>query len=290
MTEGESNGAPLRPSTYILDIYGSFMHRGLGRWVAISHLIVLMGDLGIDEQSVRSATSRLKRRGMLETARQDGLPGYRLSDEGVRIIQEGDQRIYGAQEPADLRDGWALAIFSVPEVERRRRHLLRSRLGWLGFGNPAPGVWIAPVRLFPDAERAIERLGMDGYVHLYEASYRGFKDVRRMVAGAWDLERLDDMYRSFVTAVEPVVERWLDPRIAGDERDAFVDYIVALHQWRKFPYLDPGLPTEVLPPHWSGRRAASLFFDLVRRLEILAFRHVYRVIESPRDRAAAPGR
>jgi phenylacetic acid degradation operon negative regulatory protein len=289
MSEGGNNDAPVRPSSYILDIYGSFMHRGLGRWIAISHLIVLMGDLGIDEQSVRSATSRMKRRGLLETARQDRLPGYRLSDEAVRIIEEGDQRIYGAQEPADLRDGWALAIFSVPEVERRKRHLLRSRLGWLGFGNPAPGVWIAPRRLFLDAERAIERLGMGSYVHLYEASYRGFDDVRTMVERAWDLERLDEMYRAFVASTQPVVARWLDPRTAGDERDAFVDYIVALHQWRKFPYLDPGLPTEVLPPRWSGRQAASLFFDLVRRLEILAFRHVYGVLEGPRERATAAG-
>jgi phenylacetic acid degradation operon negative regulatory protein len=287
MTRAENSGSPARPSTYILDVYGSFMHRGLGRWIAISHLIVLMGDLGIDEQSVRSATSRMKRRGLLETARQDRLPGYQLSDEGVRIMEEGDRRIYGVQEPADLRDGWALAIFSVPEVERRKRHLLRSRLGWLGFGNPVPGVWIAPRRLFLDAERTIERLGLAGYVHLYEASYRGFDDVRQMVERAWDLDRLDEMYRAFVQATEPVVSRWLDPRIAGDERDAYVDYIVALHQWRKFPYLDPGLPTEVLPPQWSGREAASLFFDLVRRLEILAFRHVYRVIESPRDRTAA---
>jgi phenylacetic acid degradation operon negative regulatory protein len=268
----------MRPSSFILDIYGSFARRGLGSWIAVAHLIRLMGDLGIDEQSVRSAASRMKRRGLLETAKRGRLSGYALSEEAVRIIEEGDRRIYGAQEPADLAEGWALAVFSVPEVERRKRHLLRSRLEWLGFGNPAPGVWIAPRRLFPDAQRMIERLELTRYVHLFEASYRGFDDVGVMVARAWDLRRLDSLYQAFIADREPVVERWLDPRTAGDERQAFVDYIMAVHQWRKFPYLDPGLPAEVLPPEWAGRRAAAIFFDLVRRLEILAFRHALAIV------------
>jgi phenylacetic acid degradation operon negative regulatory protein len=268
----------MRPSSFILDIYGSFARRGLGSWIAVAHLIRLMGDLGIDEQSVRSAASRMKRRGLLETAKRGRLSGYALSEEAVRIIDEGDRRIYGSQEPADLAEGWALAVFSVPEVERRKRHLLRSRLEWLGFGNPAPGVWIAPRRLFPDAQRMIERLELTRYVHLFEASYRGFDDVGAMVARAWDLRRLDSLYQAFIADREPVVERWLDPRTAGDERQAFVDYIMAVHQWRKFPYLDPGLPAEVLPPDWAGRRAAAIFFDLVRRLEILAFRHAFAIV------------
>jgi phenylacetic acid degradation operon negative regulatory protein len=32
-----------------------------------------------------------------------------------------------------------------------------------------------------------------------------------------------------------------------------------VHEWRRFPFLDPRLPEELLPADWSGTRAAALF-------------------------------
>jgi phenylacetic acid degradation operon negative regulatory protein len=32
-----------------------------------------------------------------------------------------------------------------------------------------------------------------------------------------------------------------------------------VHAWRRFPQIDPALPTELLPDRWSGTRAAALF-------------------------------
>jgi phenylacetic acid degradation operon negative regulatory protein len=40
-----------------------------------------------------------------------------------------------------------------------------------------------------------------------------------------------------------------------------------LTDWRRLPYLDPGLPAELLPADWTGVRAADLFFALRERLE-----------------------
>ena len=34
-----------------------------------------------------------------------------------------------------------------------------------------------------------------------------------------------------------------------------------VHAWRRFPALDPALPRELLPPRWTGTRAAELFPD-----------------------------
>jgi phenylacetic acid degradation operon negative regulatory protein len=50
-------------------------------------------------------------------------------------------------------------------------------------------------------------------------------------------------------------------------RDAFVDYVHVLTAWRRFPYLDPGLPAALLPAKWAGAAAADLFFELRRALE-----------------------
>lgn len=275
--------AAARPKSIILDVFGHASRHGIGTWIATSSLIALVADLGLDEQSVRSAVSRMKRAGLLVREQRGRQAGYRPSEEALRIFEEGERRIFRAIEPADLEEGWALAVFSVPEPDRAKRHVLRSRLEWLGFGNPVPGVWIAPRRVLDEARGLIERHRLAGYVDLFEASYRGFDDVRGLVERAWDLERLGRMYEAFLEEQRPVLARWRDVP-GGDDRTAFADYVLAVHQWRKFPYLDPGLPLVVLPPGWAGREAAELFAALEQRLEKPAMRHVRGVLA----RAAAP--
>jgi len=276
--------ASARPKSIILDIFGHASRHGLATWIATSSLIALVADLGLDEQSVRSAVSRMKRGGLLVREERGSQAGYALSEEALRIVREGERRIFRAIEPADLEEGWALAVFSVPEPDRAKRHVLRSRLEWLGFGNPVPGVWIAPRRLFDEVRDLIERHRLAGYVDLFEASYRGFDDVRGLVERAWDLERLGLMYEAFLEEQRPVLARWQDGGSTGDDRAAFADYVLAVNQWRKFPFLDPGLPLVVLPPGWAGREAAELFAALEQRLEEPALRHVRGVLA----RAAAP--
>jgi len=34
-----------------------------------------------------------------------------------------------------------------------------------------------------------------------------------------------------------------------------------VQEWRRFPFLDPGLPPELLPTGWSGARAFELFHE-----------------------------
>jgi phenylacetic acid degradation operon negative regulatory protein len=48
--------------------------------------------------------------------------------------------------------------------------------------------------------------------------------------------------------------------------------------WRRLPYLDPGLPDELLPQGWGGLRATQEFFALRALLEEPARAYVGRVI------------
>ena len=88
----------------------------------------------------------------------------------LAILREGDRRIF-RRERAVLGDGWLLAVFSVPEAERQKRHVLRSQLARLGFGTAAPGVWIAPAHLHDATVGALRRLGLDGYADLFRADH-----------------------------------------------------------------------------------------------------------------------
>jgi phenylacetic acid degradation operon negative regulatory protein len=63
-----------------------------------------------------------------------------------------------------------------------------------------------------------------------------------------------------------MLERWRSTRSRPSER-CFADYVRALTLWRRLPYLDPGLPTALLPPDWKGTEAADTFFELKELLE-----------------------
>lgn len=261
---GEATARSARLRHLIVTIYGLYA-RSDGGWLSVAALITLLGDLGVDEPAARSAISRLKRRGILQSQRHGGSAGYQLSAEALAILAEGDARIFRRQRAA-LADGWLLAVFSVPEAERHRRHVLRSELTRLGFGMVAPGVWITPAHPQDSTAETLRRLGLDAYAELFHAEHLAFGDPAVKIRGWWDLGGLARQYESFIAAHEPVLRRWQrGPAATG--REAFADYTRALTDWRRFPYLDPGLPAGLLPDGWIGIGAAQEFFDLRALLE-----------------------
>ncbi len=281
---GETRSA--QPRALIVTIYGLYA-REAGGWLSVASLIRLMAELGSDEPAVRSSISRLKQRGVLESRREGGAAGYALSRHGQAILAEGDQRIF-SRPRAEVSDGWLLAVFSVPEQERSRRHALRSRLAWLGFGTVSAGVWIAPGHLADETADVLERHRLAGYVDLFRAEYLAFGDVAEQVARWWDLDRLQALYQAFLDDAGPVLARWDGGAAdrasrAGAARgpgggEAFADYVRALTAWRRLPFLDPGLPADLLPGGWNGLAAAAAFAALRERLAGPARAHARAVI------------
>nr|WP_247665258.1 PaaX family transcriptional regulator C-terminal domain-containing protein [Nocardiopsis sp. B62] len=254
-----------RPRSLIVSFFGSYA-RDVGGWIGVSDLIALMAGLDVDGPAVRSAVSRLKRRGLLTPERLGGVAGYRLSDQGRRTLAEGEQRIFG-HRVARVQDGWVLVVFSVPESERRRRHALRAQLTRLGFGTTAAGVWIAPAHLAEQARAALRDLGLEEHAELFHASYLDFRDLTASVSRWWDLPALQAMYQGFLDEHEPVATAWRrrgarTHQEPGLRAAAFADHLRAVDAWRRMPFLDPGLPPELLPDRWAGSRAARVFFEL----------------------------
>jgi phenylacetic acid degradation operon negative regulatory protein len=75
-----------------------------------------------------------------------------------------------------------------------------------------------------------------------------------MVRQAWDLDEIEASYESFIA------------RFGGRaRRDALTATVELVHAWRRFPWIDPALPDELLPTRWSGAEAAKLFNRLHAR-------------------------
>jgi phenylacetic acid degradation operon negative regulatory protein len=263
-----------QPRSLIVTIYGAYA-REAGGWLSVAALIRMLDSLGVDEPAVRSSISRLKRRGILLARRHDGAAGYALSERAREILAEGDRRIFDRRAPAS-DDGWVLAVFSVPESERARRHTLRSQLSALGFGNVAPGVWIAPAHLAEETHDVLFRLDLARYVDLFTARAVDAVNLPGDIARWWDLDRIQASYATYVRAWAPVAAAWQRRRRVDGEQ-AFVDYVRTLNGWRRLPYLDPGLPLALLPAEWPATKAAEVFFALHDRLQAPAHEFVESV-------------
>ncbi len=246
------------PRQLILTLYGLYA-RDENNWLAVSSVVKLMGDLGVDSAGVRSSVSRLKRRGVLRSMRLENAAGYALSDAALELLREGDLRIFNRQRATES-DGLVVVVFSIPESEREKRHRLRNTLSSMGFGTAAPGVWVAPGLLHDEVARTLERQGLSPYVDLFQARHDGFASLRERVAQWWDLASIDREYADFLRRYADARSGW--QASADGSRTAFVSYVPMLTEWRRLPYLDPGLPLDLLPARWNGSRAGDLFADL----------------------------
>ncbi|MEU3661459.1 PaaX family transcriptional regulator C-terminal domain-containing protein [Streptomyces sp. NPDC032940] len=254
---------PHTPRSLIVTLYGAYGRFAPGP-VPVAELIRLLAAVGVDAPSVRSSVSRLKRRGLLLPARTArGAAGYELSEGARQLLEDGDRRIYATAPYAD--EGWVLAVFSVPESERQKRHVLRSRLAALGFGTAAPGVWIAPARLYEESRHTLGRLGLDAYVDFFRGEHLGFSPTAGAVARWWDLASVAKAHEAFLDRHAGVLRDW-ERRPDTPPEEAYRDYLLALDSWRHLPYTDPGLPARLLPADWPGIRSAAVFRALHERL------------------------
>ncbi|MGD3109676.1 PaaX family transcriptional regulator [Streptomyces sp. YGL11-2] len=286
MSDQQAQQPQHTPRSLIVTFYGAYGRGGpdhpggVPGPVPVAALIRLLGALGVDPPSVRSAVSRLKRRGLLVAERTAaGAAAYGLSDAARQLLEDGDRRIFG-RPAARLSDGWVLAVFSVPEEERHKRHLLRSRLSRLGFGTAAPGVWIAPAHLYEETRHTLERLELGPYVDLFTGTHAGFAPTAQAVARWWDLDAIAARHRAFLAEHEPVLAHWARRRSVPPEA-AYRDYLLALDAWRRLPYADPGLPSPLLPEDWPGGRAAEVFGRLDAKLRVAGARYAREATAGP---------
>ncbi|WP_082895664.1 PaaX family transcriptional regulator [Rhodococcoides corynebacterioides] len=274
--DGTPEGAP--PRSLIVTVFGLYV-REFGGWVGVGTLIRLLEPLGVDAQAVRSAVSRLKRRGILVAEKRGTTAGYALSDVAREILALGDRRIFSP--PPETGEEWVMVVFSVPESERKNRHALRTRLSGMGFGNVTSGVWIAPVHLAEDCRLVLARAGLDSYADVFTGGSLLSGEAADRVGQWWNLDELASSYERFVVRVEPLVDRWRAADPSADPAGAFADYVRVLTAWRRLPYRDPGLPASLLPESWPGVAARDLFGAVRELLEKPA--HAY-VDEAPTPR------
>lgn len=82
------------------------------------------------------------------------------------------------------------------------------------------------------------------------------------MARCWSVKRLDDYYADFIARYDPQFQERQARTMAGDglePRECFVRRFMLIHEYRSSPYVDPNLPSELLPDGWLGGLATQPF-------------------------------
>lgn len=238
--------------SFLLTILGEFVHpRGTSVWTAT--LVAGLGALGIEEKAARQAIARSAADGVLEAQKSGRRVSWHITAPGTRLLTEGTRRIYSFLTDASPWDGtWLVLSVAIPETQRQLRHKLRTRLTWLGMGSPSPGIWILPdAGRVADVAAVIDELGCADRAFAWTGQLASIGKPETLIAGAWSLTDVEQRYADFLTTY-----RTLHPTTP---LDAFTAQVQLVQAWRRFPFLDPALPRELLDHDWPGPNAAQLF-------------------------------
>ena len=244
----DADTRPGSATSLLRTIIGCYLRR-LGGWIASAALMELMTTVGVNQTRTRTATLRVRGKG---------------------ILARGDRRIYSPRAMS-VSDRWCLISYSIPESQRQLRHQLRRRLSWIGCGTVSAALWICPEYLTSEVEDILTELGIrEAAVIFLAGETRLDGGLEHAVAQWWDLPAIAARHQEFLSGYGSVADD-LTPR------QAFATWMGCLDTWRVIPYVDPGLPLAWLPVDWPGNRSIPLFADLRERLEDLSGRYVRHV-------------
>ena len=237
---------PSRTGSLIITFYGdAILPRGGSVWLGT--LLQFLDLLQIDGGVVRTAVSRLAADGWLDREKLGRKSFYKLAKDGRERFEAAVEHVYNPHA-ADWSGQFELLLIS----NAAERETARDALAEAGFGNPMPGVWIAPAGVsVPTVASNAIRLDVSADHEM----------GRRLIAESWQLQRTADSYRDFLKVFAPLAV-WAGQDILP--ADAMLARILLIHHYRRVILRDPLLPAALLPADWPAQEARAFCAKLYR--------------------------
>jgi phenylacetic acid degradation operon negative regulatory protein len=263
--KGDARPGPRRPGpargpsarAYLLLLLGDYaLDQGDAAW---THTLVdALGLVGFEEKAARQALTRGAAADLLTPRRVGRRTRWHITPAGHTSMTAAKTRLFATGPESDWNGDWLILLATVPENHRNLRHRLRTSLSWAGFGSLGPGVWLSPHPSHAaEAHQVLQSLGEPVQGTLLHARLDNPDERQRLVTQAWDVADLDRQYQAFVDRFGAV-----RPDSPGQ---ALAELAHLVYEWRRLILADPGLPPNLLPPHWSGEPARRLLLDRHRR-------------------------
>jgi phenylacetic acid degradation operon negative regulatory protein len=211
--------------------------------------------MGIEEKAARQALSRASSEGLMTATRVGRRTRRSLTDPAFHLLEDGARRIYGFMRDDRVWDGrWLVLVVKIPETQREVRHRLRTRLTWAGMGSPVPGVWVLPyTNRSQEIANIVKELNIESRAMSWVGESGSIGNPEDVVADAWS--SLGDVEAEYAGFVDTFTKRSA-PR---NPEEFFIAQVELVQAWRRFPFIDPALPAELLEHDWPGPQAAKVF-------------------------------
>ncbi len=172
-------------------------------------------------------------RGLIDSVRHGRQVRWSLTDEGRALLESGTRRNLQPRYQR-CRMGWRVAARSLPDSESQRalRNQLRNDLGFLGFGELSASLLISPhTDREAELREVLASLDLaDDCVVLRSRTGSAAEDAG-LVERAWDLDGL--LVRTSISA------EFHESCTPHNEQGSFRSIVGLVHDWRRFPFVDP---------------------------------------------------
>ncbi|HEY0327576.1 MAG TPA: phenylacetic acid degradation operon negative regulatory protein PaaX [Rhodopseudomonas sp.] len=241
---------PSRTGSLIITFYGdAILPRGGSLWLGT--LLQFLELLDTDGGVVRTAVSRLAADGWLARDKIGRKSFYKLAADGRDRFELAVRHVYNPQPSTAAGRFEVLLIGNGADREASRAVLSEA-----GFGNPMPGVWVAPSGV------AVPALA-EGTIRLAASA----DDAMgwRLIGASWPLEAIAASYRDFLKTFAPLQD-WVEGAEALEPADAMLARILLIHHYRRVILRDPLLPDALLPADWPAPPARAFCGAIYRAL------------------------
>ena len=255
-----SRTSTYHPQQVVLTLYGDYILH-LGGEIGIDTLIKLLANFDLSQQAVRSAISRMSRKGLIKVRRVGRRSYYSLTNHGRTLLTEGARRIF-KRKTTKWDGNWNIVTYSIPEKTRETRDIFRRELAWLGYGPLSEATWVSPYDMTAEVNELAEKLNISDRVQIFNARQVGTARPTSIINWCWDLDKIHEKYSVFVEKYQKKLNDHKKRLQAGEviePGECFVERFHLIHEYRRLPFYDPDLPIELLPENWLRPQAANIF-------------------------------
>jgi len=199
----------------------------------------------VDYEVFKRALQRLRRKGFIETVKEETYFKPQLTKQGLKKLQEFIPT-YNKKRPWDKRI--YLVTYDVAEKRRDERDLLRETLKGLGCAHLQDSVWLTPYNPKGILETFVEEHGLEGSLIVSDTGTDGAvgnRSLKELIREVYNLDELNERYKDFLY------------EFSKTQKDASVDTIAA--HYLSILKDDPQLPFELLPLDWRGDEAFEFY-------------------------------
>lgn len=254
-----------KTQSLIFTIYGDYIRHYNNR-IWVGSLIRLLEEFGHNPQSVRMSLSRMAKQGWLSSDKEGKKSFYTLTAPGESQLNIAVQRVFNIKK--EKWDGrWLMVVLQNKFDDAKHKYSFIKELEWHGFGQLSTNVYMTPNPLHEIMDTLVIKYELQGRVDIFTSKYTGSEDAG-LIQRCWDIDEINDKYDRFFEKYsrDYVLDKQLIAENKLSASECFVKRVMLTHEYRKFLFIDPGFPAELLPEKWFGSHAGQLFTDYYQLL------------------------